>query len=164
MCAVMAIATRRSHSAGLLIYRRRAGELEVLLARPGGPWWRKRDRGAWQIPKGKIEQGEDPSAAAFREAGEELGIALDGDARPLATIVQAGGKRVDVWSLEHEIDPAAVRSNQFELEWPPKSGRIRSFPEIEEARWFTLADARSMILPSQRSLLDTLEQQQAGRA
>mgnify|MGYP001025331872 CR=1 FL=1 len=153
----MTIAAHRSHSAGLLIYRRRTGRLDVLLARPGGPWWRDRDAGAWQIPKGKIEPDEDPEAAAFREAQEELGVTLTGEAVALGIIKQAGGKRVAVWALERELDPATLRSNDFELEWPPKSGKIRTFPEIEEARWFALAEARSMILPSQRPLLDMLE-------
>jgi len=157
--ATMAIAAHHSHSAGLLIYRRRGAQLEALLARPGGPWWRNRDKGAWQIPKGKVEPDEDPQATAFREAQEELGIALTGDAIPLGIVRQTGGKRVAVWALEQEVDPAAVRSNQFKLEWPPKSGKISSFPEIEEARWFGLAEARSMILPSQRELLDALEAQ-----
>ncbi|MCW6530180.1 NUDIX domain-containing protein [Sphingomonas sp. MMSM20] len=157
----MAIAAHRSHSAGLLIYRRRAGGLDVLLARPGGPWWRNRDAGAWQIPKGRIEPGEDPEAAAFREAQEELGVRLTGDAVALGIIKQAGGKRVAVWALEQELDPATFRSNEFELEWPPKSGKIRTFPEIEEARWFDLAEARLMILPSQGPLLDALERETA---
>lgn len=159
----MTIATHRSHSAGLLIYRRTGGDLEVLLARPGGPWWCKREKGAWQIPKGTIEQGEDPRSAAFREAREELGVALEGDAYSLGTIQQASGKRVQVWALEQEVDPAAVRSNQFALEWPPGSGTICSFPEIVEARWFGLTEAHSMILPSQRPLLDALEEREAGR-
>ena len=158
----MANAAHHSHSAGLLIYRQRENGLEVLLARPGGPWWGHRDKGAWQIPKGQIEPAEDPRAAAFRETREELGVPLAGDAIPLGIIKQAGGKRVEVWALEQELDPAAVRSNRFDLEWPPKSGRIRSFPEIDEARWFGLAEARSMILPSQSGLLDALLELQAG--
>lgn len=153
----MAIAAHRIHSAGLLIYRRGAGGLDVLLARPGGPWWRNRDIGAWQIPKGEIEPDEDPKAAALSEAQEELGVILAGDAVALGIIKQAGGKRVAVWALEQDLDPATIRSNEFELEWPPKSGEIRTFPEIDEARWFGLADARAMILPSQRLLLDALE-------
>jgi len=153
----MAIAAHRIHIAGLLIYRRGAGGPDVLLARPGGPWWRNRDIGAWQIPKGEIEPDEDPKAAALREAQEELGVILAGDAVALGIIKQAGGKRVAVWALEQDMDPAIIRSNEFELEWPPKSGEIRTFPEIDEARWFGLADARAMILPSQRLLLDALE-------
>ena len=162
ICVIMAIAAHRSHSAGLLIYRQRECGLEILLVRPGGPWWGHRDQGAWQIPKGQIEPDENAKAAAFREAREELGVELTGDAAPLGSIRQAGGKRVDVWALEQEVDPAAVHSNRFELEWPPKSGKVKSFPEIEEARWFGLAEARSMILPSQAALLDAIGKLQPG--
>jgi predicted NUDIX family NTP pyrophosphohydrolase len=144
-------------SAGILLYRRGRGGLEVLLGRPGGPFWRGRDVGAWMIPKGGVAPGETPLAAALREFEEELGSAAPGTPRPLARIRQAGGKWVEAFALEGEFDCAGLASNSFSLEYPPKSGQFRDFPEIGEARWFGLAEARAMILPSQRPLLDALE-------
>jgi predicted NUDIX family NTP pyrophosphohydrolase len=144
-------------SAGVLIWRRAGGALEVLLVHPGGPFWRNRDRGAWQIPKGGIDDGEEPVAAALREVEEELGLALSGELQPLDEIRQAGGKLVVAFALEHDFDTARIRSNVFELEWPPKSGRQARFPEVDAARWMDLAEARSMMLPSQAPLLDRLE-------
>lgn len=143
------------HSAGVLIYRR-ASELEVLLIRPGGPYWLRKDKGAWQIPKGLIEEGEDPATAARREAEEELGTALDGELQPLGDIRQAGGKLVTAFAIEHDLDPDAIQSNLFEMEWPPKSGKVGSFPEVGAARWMSLEEARSMMLPSQLPLIDRL--------
>jgi predicted NUDIX family NTP pyrophosphohydrolase len=143
------------HSAGVLIYRR-APELEVLLVHPGGPYWMRRDRGAWQIPKGGIEEGEDPEATARREAAEELGVTLDGPLDPLGDIRQAGGKRVTAFAVEHDLDPALIESNLFEMEWPPKSGKLASFPEVGKARWMDPDEARAMILPSQLTLIDRL--------
>lgn len=143
-------------SAGVLLWRRAPGALEVLLVRPGGPYWAKRDVGAWQIPKGGIEDDEQASAAALREVEEELGIRLTGALRPLGEIRQTGGKWVDAFALEHDFDPPLIRSNEFELEWPPKSGKRSRFPEVAEARWMTLAAAREMMLPSQMPLLDRL--------
>lgn len=131
--------------------------LEVLLVRPGGPFWQRRTTGIWQLPKGLIEPGEDAAQAARRETEEELGIVLAGEPVPLARIRQAGGKWVEAFALEQSIDPAAIRSNRFELEWPRGSGRLRSFPEVEEARWFASAAAREHMLASQRSLIDALE-------
>jgi predicted NUDIX family NTP pyrophosphohydrolase len=147
-------------SAGILLYRRGPGGLEVLLARPGGPFWRGRDAGAWMIPKGGIAPGETALAAALREFEEELGSAPPGEPRPLARIRQAGGKWVEAFALEGEFDCAGLASNRFTLEYPPKSGQYRDFPEIEEARWFGLAEARAKMLPSQLPLLDALEQDQ----
>jgi predicted NUDIX family NTP pyrophosphohydrolase len=144
-------------SAGVLIWRRAGGALEVLLVHPGGPFWRNRDRGAWQIPKGGIDDGEEPVAAALREVEEELGLALSGELQPLDEIRQAGGKLVVAFALEHDFDTARIRSNEFEMEWPPKSGRQARFPEVDAARWMDLAEARSMMLPSQAPLLDRLE-------
>lgn len=143
-------------SAGVLLYRRGEAGVEVLLAHPGGPYWQGKDAGAWQIPKGLIEEGEDAAAAARRETEEELGIALLGELRPLAQLRQAGGKRVEAFALEQDVDPAAIVSNRFELEWPPKSRTIQSFPEIDAARWMALDEARDMMLASQRPLLDAL--------
>lgn len=142
----------------MLLYRRGGAGVEVLLVHPGGPYWRKRDLGAWQIPKGLVEPGEEPAAAARREAEEELGVALAAIPAPLATIRQAGGKVVEAFALEQDLDPEAIRSNSFELEWPPRSGRTQSFPEIDRARWFPLEEAQGAILPSQRALLGALRE------
>lgn len=144
-------------SAGILLHRGTAGALEVLLVHPGGPFWRNRDAGAWQIPKGLIEPDEAAADAARREAEEELGVTLTGTPRPLATIRQAGGKIVEAFALEQDLDPAAIRSNDFEIEWPPRSGRSQSFPEVDAARWFPLDAAREAMLESQRPLLDALD-------
>lgn len=147
------------HSAGMLFYRWRTGMLEVLLAHPGGPFWRNKDIGAWQIPKGEIEPEEDPGSAALREVAEELGVVVTGTPAPLATIRQAGGKIVEAFLVEQDVDVAAVRSMTFEMEWPPRSGRRTAFPEVDAARWLTLEEAEAVILPSQRPLLDAARQQ-----
>jgi len=143
-------------SAGVLIWRRNSGALEVLLVHPGGPFWRNRDQGAWQIPKGGIDEGEEPAAAALREVEEELGLVLEGDLQPLDEIRQAGGKWVVAFALEHDFDAEQIRSNEFEAEWPPKSGKFARFPEVDEARWMSFPEARRMMLPSQSPLLDRL--------
>jgi predicted NUDIX family NTP pyrophosphohydrolase len=147
----------RSHSAGVLLYRRTAGVLEVLLAHPGGPFWRGKNAGGWQLPKGQIEAGETAAAAARRETEEEFGITLAGEPQPLCRLRQAGGKLVEAFALEQDLDPATITGNRFELEWPPRSGRMQSFPEVDEAAWFTLDEARKMILPSQLPMLDAIE-------
>jgi len=151
------------HSAGLLLYRYGNGGIEVLLVHPGGPFWRGRDHGAWQIPKGEVQPGEASLAAAWREAEEELGISIDGIPVPLATIRQKGGKVVEAFALEQDVDVQAVRSNRFEIEWPPRSGKMADFPEIDAARWMSLEEARRFILASQDPLLaalaDLLERQ-----
>lgn len=144
-------------SAGILLYRRDSDSLRLLLVHPGGPFWRGRDEGAWMMPKGLIEPGEDPLAAALREFEEELGIRPEGEPRPLCTIRQSGGKWVEALALAGDFDCSALSSNEFTLEYPPRSGRFRTFPEVDEARWFTLAEARSKILPSQAPILDALE-------
>jgi predicted NUDIX family NTP pyrophosphohydrolase len=144
-------------SAGILLYRRRAGELQVLLVHPGGPFWAKRDLGAWTIPKGEIGPGEDPLAAARREVAEETGLDPAGDALPLTPIRQKAGKLVHAWAVEGDCDAAAIRSNTFEMEWPPRSGRMASFPEIDRAAWLSLDEARRHILESQVPLLDELQ-------
>jgi len=143
-------------SAGILLYRRDASGLSVLLVHPGGPFWAKKDLGAWSIPKGEYAAGEDPLAVAVREFEEETGVRLAGEFRPLGEIRQAGGKRVFAWALEGDLDPAGIRSNSFELEWPPNSGRTQSFPEIDRAEWFALGKAREKILASQRELIERL--------
>jgi predicted NUDIX family NTP pyrophosphohydrolase len=141
-------------SAGVLFYRITAGHLELLLVHPGGPFWRHRDVGAWQIPKGQIEPGEDEEAAARREVREELGITIDGPLIPLGEIRQARGKIVIAFTIEHDFDPASVVSNTVEIDWPPRSGRKLTVPEIDEARWFSIADARRRMLTSQAPLID----------
>lgn len=143
-------------SAGILLYRTVEGVPEVLLVHPGGPFWRNKDVGAWQLPKGLIEPGEDEAAAARREVAEELGIEIDGPLAQLGEIRQAGGKTVVAYASERDIDPGSVVSNTVEIDWPPRSGRKLTVPEIDEARWFVLDDARSHILPSQAPLLDRL--------
>jgi predicted NUDIX family NTP pyrophosphohydrolase len=145
------------HSAGILLFRLRDGATEVLLIKPGGPFWKNKDAGAWMIPKGLIEPGEKPAEAALREFEEETGTHLDAVPFPLTTVRQAGGKRVEAFALEGDLDPATIRSNSFELEWPPKSGQRQRYPECEQARWMSLAEARNYMLPSQLPLLDTLE-------
>jgi predicted NUDIX family NTP pyrophosphohydrolase len=143
-------------SAGLLLFRQRAGELDVLLVHPGGPFWAKKDEGAWSIPKGEIQEGEDPLAAAKREVAEELGVAADGDFMPLAPVRQPGGKIVQAWALEADLDPSDITSNTFQMEWPPRSGRQQTFPEVDRAAWFTISEARSKISRGQLPLLDAL--------
>ena len=147
----------RQFSAGILLYRFRPHGIEVLLAHPGGPFWRNRDVGAWMIPKGGVEADEAPLACALREFEEELGVRLNGKPRPLCRIRQAGGKTVEAFALEGDLDPESIVSNSFTIEYPPKSGTYRDFPEIDAAAWFSLAEARAQILPSQRPLLDALE-------
>lgn len=144
-----------ARSAGVLLYRL-TPELEVLLVHPGGPYWRRRDRGAWQIPKGLIGVGEAPEAAARREVQEEIGLTLAGALLPLGEIRQAGGKVVTAFAAEQDFDPAGIVSNTFELEWPPRSGKRAAFPEIDAARWVSLAEARDEMLASQQPLLDRL--------
>jgi predicted NUDIX family NTP pyrophosphohydrolase len=152
-------------SAGILLYRRAADTLSVLLVLPGGPYWRNRDAGAWQIPKGAIEAGEQPEDAARREVAEELGIRIEAPLIALGPVRQSGGKIVHGFAIEHELDPADVVSNTFELEWPPRSGRIETYPEVERAAWFTLPEAREKMLTSQSPLLDRLaEHAPAGSA
>ncbi|MBS1888917.1 MAG: NUDIX domain-containing protein [Actinobacteria bacterium] len=153
------MATKRS--AGILLYRRREdGETEFLLVHPGGPYWAKRDEGAWSIPKGGIEAEEDAREAALRELDEELGAARP-DLEPedlieLGQVRQRAGKVVDAWAAEADFDPAALDSNTFEMEWPPRSGREVEFPEIDRADWFDLESARRKLLPAQGEFLDRL--------
>ena len=145
-------------SAGILFFRQRDSAIEVLLIKPGGPFWRNKDAGAWMIPKGVIENGEAPAEAALREFAEETGTRLEAVPFPLATIRQSGGKIVEAFALEGDLDAASIRSIDFEMEWPPKSGQRQRFPEAEEARWMSIAEARQMILPSQMPALDALEE------
>lgn len=144
-------------SAGILVYRRRSPEPEVLLVHPGGPFWAKKDLGAWSIPKGEIEPGEAPLARALRELQEETGFTVEGPFAPLASVKQPGGKTVHAFAAEGDGDAEAITSNHFRLEWPPRSGRFQSFPEVDKAGWFDLPAARAKILKGQRGLLDQLE-------
>lgn len=147
-------------SAGLLMHRRRGGgQLQVLLVHPGGPFWRNKDAGAWTIPKGEVAEGEDLLAAARREFEEELGVRPEGTFAPLKPVRQKGGKQVHAWSFGGDLDAAAVRSNTFTMEWPPRSGKQEEFPEVDRAEWFDLPAAREKINPGQVALLDELEGQ-----
>lgn len=140
-------------------FRRGERGIEVLLVHPGGPFWAKRDEGAWSIPKGEYEEGEDPRACALRELGEELGTELGLDPQrliELGAVRQKGGKVVEGWAAEADFDPATLRSNTFSLEWPPRSGLQREFPEVDRAEWFAPAEAGEKINPAQRELIDRL--------
>ncbi|HEX5369661.1 MAG TPA: NUDIX domain-containing protein [Dehalococcoidia bacterium] len=149
-------------SAGLLLYRRRNGVLEVLLAHPGGPFWAKKDQGAWSIPKGEIDAGEDPLQAAIREFEEETGHRPSGDFVPLSDVRQAGGKVVFAWAVEGDLDAATIKSNTFSVEWPPRSGRVVEFPEIDRVAWFSIEEASNRILKGQLPLLSELVRAVAG--
>jgi predicted NUDIX family NTP pyrophosphohydrolase len=143
-------------SAGLLLYRINDQKLEVFLVHPGGPFWAKKDRGAWSIPKGEYSAGEEPLAAARREFQEETGFAVEGDFIELGTIRQAGGKLVSAWAIEGDCDPAALTSSLAQIQWPPRSGKTIEFPEVDRGTWFPLSEARERILQSQTPLLDRL--------
>ena len=152
-------------SAGLLVYRRAAGSLQFLLAHPGGPFWARRDTGAWSIPKGLVGQGEDRQAAALREFGEETGLTVDGPFTPLTPLKQNSGKTVHGWLVEADPDLGAFASNLFEMEWPPRSGRRASFPEIDRVAWFTVDEALAKILPGQAGFIrEAVEQLRAQAA
>jgi predicted NUDIX family NTP pyrophosphohydrolase len=143
-------------SAGILLYRRRGDTVEVLLVHPGGPFWAKKDRGAWSIPKGELAEGEDALAAARRELAEETGLAPEGDFVALTPVRQKAGKTVHAWAVEGDCDPDAIRSNTFSMEWPPRSGRQQSFPEVDRAEWFEPTAAAEKIHPAQATLLREL--------
>lgn len=143
-------------SAGLALFRRAAGGIEMLLVHPGGPVWKNRDDGAWSFPKGEFTEGEDPLTVARRELAEETGCTADGAFIPLGTVKQAGGKVVHLWAVEGDCDASAIRSNSFSMEWPPRSGRRQSFPEVDRAGWFSPDDARRKLLESQRPFVDRL--------
>jgi predicted NUDIX family NTP pyrophosphohydrolase len=145
-------------SAGLVLYRIREAAIEVLLIHPGGPYWKNKDEGAWSIPKGEFLPEEDPLAAARREFFEETGVAIEGELRALRPLRQPGGKIVHAWAVEADLDPATIVSNTFEIEWPPRSGRLQSFPEIDRGAWFSLPEARRKILRGQVPLLEELVQ------
>ena len=143
-------------SSGILMFRRAGAGVELLLVHPGGPFWAKRDWGAWSIPKGEYADGEDALAAARREFEEETGACPQGDFLPLGEIVQPGRKIVTAWGVEGEFDPATLKSNRFELQWPPKSGRKAWFPEVDRAAWFSPDDAKRKILSGQSEFINRL--------
>jgi predicted NUDIX family NTP pyrophosphohydrolase len=143
-------------TAGLLLYRRSGSSVEVLLAHPGGPFWAKKDLGAWSIPKGEFVEGESALNAARREFEEEIGMRIDGDFLELTPRKQAGGKTVHAFAVESDLDTTKVESNLFEMEWPPKSGKLQSFPEVDRAAWFDLAEARKRLLKGQLPILEEL--------
>jgi predicted NUDIX family NTP pyrophosphohydrolase len=146
-------------SAGIVLHRSGAAGVEVLLVHPGGPFWAKKDAGAWSIPKGEYEDGEDPLACALREFEEETGTRLaSDDVVELGSVRQKGGKQVTAWALAGDLDPSTVRSNTFTMEWPPRSGRQAEFPEIDRAQWFGVEAAREKLVPAQVELLDRLLQ------
>ena len=149
-------------SAGLLMYRLRDDELQVLLAHPGGPYWSRRDEGVWSIPKGELDPGEEPLAAARREFAEETGVAPRGPFLELPTIQQKAGKIVHAWAFEGDCDPAKIRSNTFTMEFPPGSGRMAEYPEIDRAEFFSVEEARRKINPAQAPLIDELEALRGG--
>ena len=143
-------------SAGLLMYRIRDGKLQVLLAHPGGPYFKNKDEGAWTIPKGEAEPGEDLLAAAQREFEEETGVTPAGPFIPLTQVKQKGGKIVHAWAFEGDCDPTNIVSNTFTMEWPPRSGRLLEFPEVDRAEFFDVADTRRKIKAAQMALIDEL--------
>jgi predicted NUDIX family NTP pyrophosphohydrolase len=148
--------SRAPRSAGMVVYRRRPTGLEFLLVHPGGPLWAKKDDGAWSIPKGEHADDEDPREVARRELEEETGLRVDGELIALRPIRQRGGKTVAAWGCEADWDPAELRSNTFRMEWPPRSGRLAEFPEVDRAAWFTLEQASTKLNPAQLPLLQEL--------
>jgi predicted NUDIX family NTP pyrophosphohydrolase len=143
-------------SAGILLYRIRKKEIEFFLVHPGGPFWLKKDLGAWSIPKGEIEEGEDPMEVALREFKEETGQEVNGRFLALQPVKQKGGKIIYAWAIEGEVDEEKIISNTFEMEWPPKSGNMKAFPEIDKAEWFSAKTAKEKINPAQASFIDEL--------
>ena len=151
-------------SAGILLFRKRPAGIEVLLAHPGGPFWAKKEEGAWSIPKGLVDEGEDALVAAKREFFEETGAAVEGKLAPLGFYRQPGGKMVLAFACEGDFDPSALKSNTFALEWPPRSGKIAEFPEIDRVGWFGLDEAAIKILKGQRPILAALIEQRRGNS
>jgi predicted NUDIX family NTP pyrophosphohydrolase len=143
-------------SAGILLYKKTDGELRFFLIHPGGPFFANKDEGAWSVPKGLIDEGEDPLDAARREFEEETGCPVDGEFLPLAPVTQMSGKTVLAWAVEGDCDAAHIRSNTFRLEWPPRSGRMQEFPEVDRAGWFDLGEATRKVNPAQVALLEEL--------
>jgi predicted NUDIX family NTP pyrophosphohydrolase len=144
-------------SAGILLYRVRDHTVEVFLAHPGGPYWARKDDGAWSIPKGEVAEGADLLATAYTEFHEETGSPLEGEPEPLTPLKQPSGKLVHAWAVRGDIDAASIRSNTFAIEWPPGSGKWQDFPEVDRAAWFELAAARQKLLAGQCGFLDQLQ-------
>lgn len=149
-------------SAGLLLYRRASGALEVLLVHPVGPYWARRDAGAWSIPKGEFDDDEEPLAAAKREFAEETGASVSGEFLPLQPVQQPSGKVVHARAVQADFDPTQLRSNLFSMRWPPKSGQLREFPEVDRAAWFGIDEAMSKVVPGQAALLEQLKTTDSG--
>jgi len=149
---------RKKISAGILVYRFTLDVLEVFLVHPGGPFWAKRDRGSWSIPKGELEEGAGLLQTAKREFREETGLPIDGEFIALTPLRQPGGKLVHAWAVNGEIDPSCVKSNTFSMEWPPRSGMQQQFPEVDRAQWFAIPEAVEKLLPGQRGFLEELKQ------
>jgi len=149
-------------SAGLLLYREISGHLEVLLVHMGGPFWAKKDEGAWSIPKGEFEDNEDPFSAAKREFTEETGLSVEGEAIPLRPVRQPSGKLIYVWAMERDVDLSHFKSNTFSMEWPPKSGRVQEFPEVDRAAWSAIEEARHKIVRGQVAFLEQLQRMLKG--
>lgn len=145
-----------SQSAGILLYRIKDNNLELFLVHPGGPFWQKKDLGAWSIPKGEFSDNEDPFAAAKREFEEETGMALSGNFTELTPVKQKAGKLIYTWAMQGDIDPATISSNCFSMEWPPQSGKWKKFPEVDKAEWFEVDEAKQKINPAQATLIDEL--------
>jgi len=151
------------HSAGILLFRFKSDKLEVMLVHPGGPFWARKDEGAWSIPKGLFDENETPLDAAKREFNEEIGLEVDGQFIELGEVKQPSGKIVHAWALEKDLDVTEIKSNSFTIEWPKNSGKMREYPEIDRADWFSLDEAREKILRGQIALLDRLEEVVAGQ-
>ena len=145
-------------SAGIILYRKRNGFLEIFLIHPGGPFWKNKDDGAWSIPKGELDENEDPLKAAQREFKEETGITINGVFSELAPIKQKSGKLVYAWALEKDIDIPTIHSNYFEIEWPPKSKQLKQFPEVDKGEWFKITPAKQKINPAQVAFIEELMQ------
>lgn len=150
-------------SAGIVLFRRRPGGVEVLLVHPGGPFWAKKDIGAWSIPKGLIDEGEDLLAAAKREFLEETGMTVDGEFLDLGAHKQPGGKTIVAWAHEADFDPASLKSNVFSLEWPPRSGRMAEFPEVDRAAWYSIGEALDKATKGQKPIIEALMQKLGGK-
>lgn len=164
LAAVSGVGKPLRRSAGIVLFRLRDGVPEVLLGHMGGPFWRRKDAGAWTIPKGGYTSDEDAVEAARREYAEEIGHPVpDGELIPLGAVLQANGKLVTAWAVEGDLDPSSARSNTFELEWPPGSGRRQTYPELDRVAWFTLAAARSSAVAAQADLFERLDETLAAR-